>query len=189
MLDSGITQAVSPANSKSDTNYFNDSLNFAAEGNHFAARGTSYFALTRRGNALFTVTWWHTWEIGHHRGVFLQAAMIGACAFLSGLTAGSALIIRGNLRPLRQLAGAAGCAGLWLISNLPVYLTGFLKCRNRPETGKNSRKCAERKYEARAVYHAGINHAGAAYGVRGLLTFVARTKARLSLLVLPAAFR
>jgi hypothetical protein len=40
-------------------------------------------------------------------------------------------------------------AGLWLISNPRIYLTGFLKRGNRPKTGKDSQKVARKKHGAR----------------------------------------
>jgi hypothetical protein len=43
---------------------------------------------------------------------------------------------------MRQDYFVSGYAPSWLIANLPVYLTEFLKRRNRPRTRKNSQKCA-----------------------------------------------
>ena len=37
----------------------------------------------------------------------------------------------------------------WLRPNIRVYLTGFLKCRIRPKTRKDSQKVAGEKYEIR----------------------------------------
>jgi hypothetical protein len=50
------------------------------------------------------------------------------------------LIVHGNARHGRGY-GDGGYAGIELISRLQLYLKGFLKRRNRPETAKNSRKC------------------------------------------------
>jgi hypothetical protein len=147
MLDSGIAQAVSPANSKSDTNYFKASSNFGAECNHFPTAGSSYFRLTHAPATLC---------LPQLAGILGKSGVIAAfflgrhdrgMRLFNRLTAGSALI----LRPFFRFPGAGGAArwaGLWLISNLLIYLTGFLKCRNRPKAGKNSQKEARRKYEA-----------------------------------------
>jgi hypothetical protein len=42
--------------------------------------------------------------------------------------------------------GAFAVFALWLISNIPVYLTGFLSSINRPEMRKNSQECGSKNY-------------------------------------------
>jgi hypothetical protein len=42
------------------------------------------------------------------------------------------------------------CTVLWLISNLQLYLKGFLKRRIRPKARKNSQKCTCGTHEAGA---------------------------------------
>ena len=46
----------------------------------------------------------------------------------------------------------------WLISNIQIYLTGFLKCRKRPKTSKKIAQIRASRTSARGVYHARINH-------------------------------
>jgi hypothetical protein len=138
---------LSPANSKSDTNYFKASLNFAVKCNQFRRAGSSYFRLTA---APATVCLPQLAGVLENSGV-IAAFFLGrhyrGMRLFNRLTAGSALIQQA-LSARRALAGAAGWADFWLISNLPVYLTGILKCRNRPKSGKKTQKVARRKYEA-----------------------------------------
>jgi hypothetical protein len=56
-----------------------------------------------------------------------------------------------SLKSIEKICGWRLCDGAcegrrwalsWLISTIPVYLTGFLKYGIRPETAKNSQKCA-----------------------------------------------
>jgi hypothetical protein len=55
------------------------------------------------------------------------------------------------LKSIEKICGWRLCDGArkgrfralsWLISTIPVYLTGFLKYGIRPETAKNLQKCA-----------------------------------------------
>jgi hypothetical protein len=138
---------LSPANSKSDTNYFKASLNFAVKCNQFRRAGSSYFRLTA---APATVCLPQLASILGNSGV-IAAFFLGrhyrGMRLLNRLTAGSALILL-TLFARPVLAGAAGWADLWLISNLPVYLKGFQECRNRPKSKRKTQKVARRKYEA-----------------------------------------
>ncbi len=53
-----------------------------------------------------------------------------------------------------------GRGGSWLIPDVALYLTGFLKCRNRPQTRKYSQKCGGSKIQGLSVYHTRINLEG-----------------------------
>jgi hypothetical protein len=68
--------------------------------------------------------------------------------FEKTLSADKALTLRDIIDGPGRLAPRVP-AGLWLISNLPIYLKGFLKRRNRPKTGKDSQKAARKKHDAR----------------------------------------
>ena len=48
----------------------------------------------------------------------------------------------------------------WLISNIRLYLTGFLKSRNRPETSKKNAKIRANRTSAPRVYHPLIKYDG-----------------------------